>query len=99
LTLGEVMKTVMTKHNKVKIESSTNQRTRQTTFNVKAESQKELDKAKRSLLAALSPVVSQSSPRSVPENVNCRLRLALLSMHHSPLFPLSSVLKVSNLSD
>ncbi|KAG2015753.1 SCP160 protein [Coprinopsis cinerea AmutBmut pab1-1] len=56
-TLGEVMKTVMTKY-KVKIEASGNQRTRQTTFHIKAESQKELDKAKRSLLALLSPVIT-----------------------------------------
>ena len=55
-TLGEVMKQVMAKY-KVKIDASANQRTRQTTFHVKAESQKELDKAKRSLLALLSPVV------------------------------------------
>ncbi|KAF8904496.1 hypothetical protein CPB84DRAFT_1814479 [Gymnopilus junonius] len=37
---------------------SANQKARQTTFHVKAESQKELDKAKRSLLALLSPVVT-----------------------------------------
>ncbi|KAF7321750.1 hypothetical protein MKEN_00696700 [Mycena kentingensis (nom. inval.)] len=56
-TLGEVMKQVMAKY-KVKIEASANQRTRQTTFHLKAESQKELDKAKRSLLALLSPTVT-----------------------------------------
>jgi hypothetical protein len=55
-SLGEVIKTVMTKY-KVKIEASGNQRTRQTTFHIKGESQKELDKAKRSLLALTSPVV------------------------------------------
>jgi len=55
-TLGEVMKQVMANH-KVKIEASTNQKTRQTTFHLKADSRKELDKAKRSLLASLSPVV------------------------------------------
>jgi hypothetical protein len=42
---------------KVKIEASTNQRTRQTTFHLKADSQKELDKAKKALLASLSPLV------------------------------------------
>jgi hypothetical protein len=55
-TLGEVMKQVMAKY-KVKLEASANQKARQTTFHIKAESQKELDKAKRSLLALLSPVV------------------------------------------
>lgn len=55
-TLGDVMRQVMAKY-KVKIEASANQRARQTTFHLKAESQKELDKAKRSLLALLSPVV------------------------------------------
>ncbi|KAJ2931288.1 hypothetical protein H1R20_g5780, partial [Candolleomyces eurysporus] len=54
-TLGEVMKLVMAKY-KVKIEASANQK--QTTFHIKAESQKELDKAKRSLLALLSPVIT-----------------------------------------
>lgn len=56
-TLGEVMKVVMAKY-KVKVEASANQK--QTTFHIKAESQKELDKAKRSLLALLSPVVRLS---------------------------------------
>jgi hypothetical protein len=57
-SLGEVMKQVMAKY-KVKLEASANQKTRQTTFHLKADSQKELDKAKRSLLALLSPVVSR----------------------------------------
>ncbi|EEB98672.2 hypothetical protein MPER_01780, partial [Moniliophthora perniciosa FA553] len=56
-TFGEVMKQVMAKY-KVKLEASGNQKTRQTTFHIKAETQKELDKAKRSLLALLSPVVT-----------------------------------------
>ena len=55
-TLGEIMKQVMANH-KIKIEASTNQKTRQTTFHLKAESRKELEKGKRGLLAALSPVV------------------------------------------
>lgn len=55
-TLSSVMKQVMAKY-KVKIDASANQKSRQTTFHLKAESQKELDKAKRSLLALLSPVV------------------------------------------
>ncbi|KAJ7268787.1 hypothetical protein B0H12DRAFT_1200682 [Mycena haematopus] len=56
-TLGEVMKQVMAKY-KVKLEASANQKTRQTTFHIKGETQKELDKAKRSLLALLSPVIT-----------------------------------------
>ncbi|KAF7376317.1 hypothetical protein MSAN_00047200 [Mycena sanguinolenta] len=56
-TLGEVMKQVMVKY-KVKLEASANQKTRQTTFHMKADTQKELDKAKRSLLALLSPVIT-----------------------------------------
>ena len=58
-SLGEVIKQVIAKY-KVKIEASANQKALQTTFHVKAESQKELDKAKRSLLALLSPIVSSS---------------------------------------
>ncbi|GLB37618.1 putative K homology RNA-binding domain containing protein [Lyophyllum shimeji] len=56
-TLGEVMKQVMAKY-KVKVEASANQKARQTTFHIRAETQKELDKAKRSLLALLSPVIT-----------------------------------------
>ncbi|KAJ7072109.1 hypothetical protein C8F01DRAFT_1297135 [Mycena amicta] len=56
-TLGDVMKQVMYKY-KVKIEASANQKTRQTTFHLKADTEKELDKAKRSLLALLSPTVT-----------------------------------------
>ncbi|KAF8973144.1 SCP160 protein [Flammula alnicola] len=59
-TLGEVIKQVIAKY-KVKVEASTNQKTRQTTFHVKAESQKELDKAKRSLLALLSPLCTNGN--------------------------------------
>jgi hypothetical protein len=55
-TLGEIMKQVMANH-KIRIEASTNQKTRQTTFHLKADSRKELEKGKRSLLASLSPVV------------------------------------------
>jgi hypothetical protein len=53
-TLGEIMKQVMANH-KIRIEASTNQKTRQTTFHLKADSKKELEKGKRNLLAALSP--------------------------------------------
>lgn len=55
-TLGEILKEVMKRH-KVKIESSTNIR-QETTFALKSESEKELDKAKRTLLALLSPIVT-----------------------------------------
>lgn len=51
------MKQVMAKY-KVKLEASGNQKTRQTTFQIKADTQKDLDKAKRSLIALLSPIVS-----------------------------------------
>ncbi|KAI6046041.1 hypothetical protein EDC04DRAFT_2631698 [Pisolithus marmoratus] len=57
VSLGEVMKQVMSKF-KVKIEASANQKARQTTFHMKAESEKDLEKAKRHLLSFLSPVVS-----------------------------------------
>ncbi|KAJ7346831.1 hypothetical protein DFH08DRAFT_914794 [Mycena albidolilacea] len=54
-TLGEVIKQVLAKY-KVKLEASANQK--QTTFHIKSETQKELEKAKRSLLALLSPVIT-----------------------------------------
>ncbi|KAI0266791.1 hypothetical protein BC834DRAFT_935068 [Gloeopeniophorella convolvens] len=56
-SLGEIMKQVMATH-KVRIEASSNQKARQTTFHLKADTNKELEKSKRSLLAALSPVIS-----------------------------------------
>ncbi|KAH9931061.1 uncharacterized protein BXZ73DRAFT_101653 [Epithele typhae] len=56
-SLGEIAKQVMAQY-KVKLDSSTNAKSRQTTFYLKAESKKELDKAKRSLLAHLSPIVT-----------------------------------------
>ncbi|KAI0706832.1 hypothetical protein C8T65DRAFT_651620 [Cerioporus squamosus] len=56
-TLGEIAKQVMSQY-KVKLDASTNQKARQTTFYLKADSKKELDKAKKSLLALLSPVVT-----------------------------------------
>ncbi|KAL4080328.1 hypothetical protein V8B97DRAFT_2020946 [Scleroderma yunnanense] len=61
VSLGEVMKRVISKF-KVKIEASANQRARQTTFHMKAESEKELEKAKRHLLSLLSPVVTLTLP-------------------------------------
>ena len=55
-TLGEVTRGIMQKF-KVKIEASTNHK-KETTFYLKSESQKELDKAKKALIAACSPVVT-----------------------------------------
>ncbi|CDO77315.1 hypothetical protein BN946_scf184775.g5 [Trametes cinnabarina] len=57
ISLGEVMRQVMAQY-KVKLDASTNQKSHQTTFYLKAESKKELEKAKKSLLALLSPVVT-----------------------------------------
>ena len=55
-SLGEIMKQIMAQH-KVKLDASTNQKLRQTTFFLKAEQKKELEKAKKALLAGLSPTV------------------------------------------
>ncbi|PCH43786.1 SCP160 protein [Wolfiporia cocos MD-104 SS10] len=64
-TAGEVIKQVSAQF-KVKIDASTNQKLRQTTFLFKADSQKDLDKAKRSLLAQLSPsaTITLNAPAS-----------------------------------
>ncbi|KAI0630344.1 hypothetical protein C8Q77DRAFT_1200897 [Trametes polyzona] len=56
-SLGEVMRQVMSQH-KVKLDASTNQKLHQTTFFLKSDSKKELERAKKSLLALLSPVVT-----------------------------------------
>lgn len=56
MTLSEVTRGITQKF-KVKIEASTNHR-KETTFYLKSESQKELDKAKEALVAACSPVVT-----------------------------------------
>lgn len=53
-SLGGIMQTIMQKY-KVKVEASTNRTNRQTTFHLKAESEKELERAKRMLLTAVSP--------------------------------------------
>ena len=53
-TLGEILKNIMNKF-KVKVEASSNQK--QTTFYLKSESVKELEKAKRSLIAMISKQV------------------------------------------
>jgi len=57
-SLGDVMKNTMTKF-KVKVEASTQRKTGQTTFFIKSESEKEVEKAKRHLVAILSPTVSR----------------------------------------
>lgn len=56
-TLADVVKQVMSRFSKVHIEASSNQKIRQTTFHMKSESAKELEKAKRWLIALLSPKV------------------------------------------
>ena len=65
LSSGEVMRQVMSQY-KVRLEESTNSRSRQTTFFLKSESERELEKAKRALLAHLSPVVCNG-------HVHCRV--------------------------
>jgi len=54
--MGEIMKQVTARH-KIKLEASSNPKARQTTFYLKADSEKDLDKAKRSLVVLLSPDV------------------------------------------
>ena len=76
-TLGEIMKQVMANH-KIRIEASTNQKTRQTTFHLKADSKKELEKGKRSLLAALSPVVRIVHLFPVPSHVTTRTQVSVV---------------------
>jgi hypothetical protein len=92
-SLGEVMKQVMAKY-KVKLQASGNQKARKTTFHVKADTQKDLDKAKRSLLSLLSPAVSWSLP-CLSSFCSCLHRLRLFSMHLLRLSPRSLVPKVS----
>ena len=76
-TLGEIMKQVMANH-KIRIEASTNQKTRQTTFHLKADSKKELEKGKRNLLAALSPVVWVVYLFLVLSHVNTRKQVSVV---------------------
>ncbi|PSR98936.1 hypothetical protein PHLCEN_2v4256 [Hermanssonia centrifuga] len=56
-SLGEIMRTVSNQF-KIKLDASTNQRLKQTTFFLKSEHKKELEKAKKTLLAMLSPTVT-----------------------------------------
>ncbi|KAJ2988467.1 hypothetical protein NUW54_g9105 [Trametes sanguinea] len=64
VSLGEVMRQVMAQY-KVKLDASTNQKSHQTTFYLKSESKKELEKAKKSLLALLSPTEGMASHSSL----------------------------------
>lgn len=57
-SLGEIMKQIMAQY-KVKLDASTNQKLRQTTFFLKSENKRDFEKAKKALLAGLSPVVRQ----------------------------------------
>ena len=63
-SLGEIMKQIMAQH-KVKLDASTNQRLKQTTFFLKSENKKDFEKAKKALLASLSPVVRDSRFHSI----------------------------------
>lgn len=92
-TLGEVIKQVMAKY-KVKVEASANQRTSQTTFHLKAESEKDLDKAKRSILALVSPVVSSRVCFRLYPCTHMAIRSLSLLTRRLLLFRLSSVPKV-----
>ena len=55
-SLGEIMKQIMAQH-KVKLDASTNQKLKQTTFFLKSDNKKDFEKAKKALLAGLSPQV------------------------------------------
>ncbi|KIL65972.1 hypothetical protein M378DRAFT_10544 [Amanita muscaria Koide BX008] len=73
-TVGDVMRQITTKY-KVKLDASGNQKTRQTTFYLKAESAKELEKAKRNLLSLLSPVVTvvfQAPASTIPSIIGSK---------------------------
>lgn len=78
------MRQVMAQY-KVKLDASTNQKTRQTTFFMKSEHKKELEKAKKSLLALLSPIVR--IPVEVQLNrahMNSFRLLSLFKLRHRP---------------
>jgi len=87
-TLGEIMKQVMANF-KIRIEASTNQKTRQTTFHLKADSRKELEKGKRSLLASLSPVVRVLLFASV-SRVTTRTQVTIVV--HAPASTIPSII-------
>ena len=72
-TLSEVTRNITQKF-KVKIEASTNHK-KETTFYLKSESQKELDKAKNELVAACSPVVTliiQAPASTIPSIIGAK---------------------------
>jgi len=62
-TLGDVIKSIMSRF-KVKVEASSQMKTGRTFF-VKGESEREIEKAKRQLVALLSPVVCLAEPFSL----------------------------------
>ena len=74
-SLGEIIRQVQAQY-KVKLDASTNQKSRQTTFFLKADSKKELDKAKRTSAVfffhlAFIPVTESNSVSSVPTDDLC----------------------------
>ena len=90
-TLGDVIKSIMSKF-KVKVEASSQMKTGRTFF-VKGESEREIEKAKRQLVALLSPVVCLADP--LPLHFSHYFPRSLLpSMHPPRRLPPSSVPKV-----
>jgi hypothetical protein len=76
-TLSEVTRGITQKF-KVKIEASTN-RGRETTFYLRSESQKELDKAKKALVADCSPVITlivQAPASTIPAIIGSKGEVA-----------------------
>ena len=72
-TLGEVTKGIMQRF-KVKVEASTNHK-RETTFHLRSESQRELDRAKKALVADCSPVITliiQAPASTIPAIIGTR---------------------------
>lgn len=57
ITMGEIMRQA-TNRFKAKIEASSNQKLKQTTFYIKSESEAELEKAKKYIISGLSPPLS-----------------------------------------
>ena len=88
-TLGEVTKGI-TQRFKVKIEASTNHK-RETTFYLRSESQKELDRAKKALAAACSPVITlivQAPASTIPAIIGSKGRIARVFSRSSLSFGL-----------
>lgn len=86
MTLGEVTRGITQKY-KVKIEASTNHR-KETTFYLKSESQRELDKAKEALAAVCSPVVTlivQAPASTIPFIIGAKGGVTVFVCHSSSL--------------